>query len=181
MPVSSFIQQMITTNKEWGSCPLERFMSYPTLMWFHELIGLPPDLLMELLCLVGIGASALAVLNVLSTPEVFGACWLSYLSIVLMGQTFLQFQWDALLLEVGFLSIWLAPPFGMSTRFEPPAAVVWALRFVLFKLMLMSGAVKIQSACPTWLGLTALEFHYATQCLPVPTSWFVHQLPVRGT
>jgi len=39
----------------------------------------------------------------------------------------------------------------------PPGPTVWPLRFVLFKLMLMSGVVKVQARCPTWLRLTALE------------------------
>lgn len=42
--------------------------------------------------------------------------------------------------------------------------------------MFMSGVVKIQADCPTWHHLTALEYHFATQCLPGPLSWWVHQL-----
>ena len=38
--------------------------------------------------------------------------------------------------------------------------------------MLMSGAVKIQSECPTWLGLTALDYHFDTQPLPTPLAWW---------
>lgn len=41
----------------------------------------------------------------------------------------------------------------------------------------MSGVVKVQSACPTWLGLTALHFHFATQCIPTPLAWFAHHMP----
>lgn len=59
----------------------------------------------------------------------------------------------------------------------------------LFKLMFMSGLVKIQSNCPTWLNLTALEYHYATQPLPTPLSWhalnlinpFLQRLSVAAT
>ena len=76
---------------------------------------------------------------------------------------------------MGFLSIFYAPWWGLGAkdRREP---VAWVLRFALFKLMLMSGVVKVQAQCPTWLKLTALEFHYATQCIPTPLSWFAHQL-----
>ncbi|KAL4178264.1 hypothetical protein KRP22_003186 [Phytophthora ramorum] len=41
----------------------------------------------------------------------------------------------------------------------------------------MFGAVKIQSRCPTWLGLTALDFHFASQPLPLPLGWYVLQAP----
>lgn len=50
------------------------------------------------------------------------------------------------------------------------------IRFLLFKLMFMSGVVKIQANCPTWNNLTALEYHFATQCLPGPFAWYAHQL-----
>jgi hypothetical protein len=52
----------------------------------------------------------------------------------------------------------------------------WPLRFLLFKLMFMSGVVKILADCPTWINLTALEYHFATQCLPGPLAWYTHQL-----
>ena len=42
--------------------------------------------------------------------------------------------------------------------------------------MFMSGVVKIQADCPTWNNLTALEYHFATQCLPGPLAWFAHQM-----
>ncbi|OQR93189.1 lipase maturation factor 2 [Thraustotheca clavata] len=169
-PVAAFLAR-ITQQNDFGAHPLH----FPSLVWFHEAMGLPPDLMMELLCLLGIGLALLSTINLLTTPEVFGTLWLSYLSISLMGQSFLHLQWDVLLLEVGFLAIWLAAPFDMVNTFKPSATIVWALRFAFFKLTLMSGAAKIQSACPTWLGLTALDFHYATQPLPAPTSWFAHQ------
>ncbi|KAG6974121.1 hypothetical protein JG688_00003211 [Phytophthora aleatoria] len=106
--------------------------------------------------------------------------WIFYLSIVKCGQTFMQFQWDSFLLEVGVLALLLAPWWHRSNTdeiFETPAAAVWTLRFLFFKFMLMSGAVKIQSRCPTWLELTALDFHFATQSLPLPLSWYALQAP----
>lgn len=36
--------------------------------------------------------------------------------------------------------------------------------------------VKVQADCPTWQNLTALEYHFATQCLPGPLAWHAHQL-----
>jgi len=48
----------------------------------------------------------------------------------------------------------------------------------LFRLMFMSGAVKLLSADPSWWKLTALSFHYETQPLPTWVGWYAHQLPV---
>ena len=36
----------------------------------------------------------------------------------------------------------------------------------------------MQSQCPTWSDLTALAFHFATQCLPTPLAWHAHHMPL---
>ncbi len=91
-----------------------------------------------------------------------------YLSLVVAGQVFMGYQWDILLVEVGFLAIFLS---------LPGPAVVFLFRALLFRLMFLSGAVKLLSGDPTWRGLTALNFHYETQPLPTWASWYMHQLP----
>jgi len=90
-----------------------------------------------------------------------------YLSIVTAGQTFMSFQWDALLLEAGFLAIWLS-----WSKMVP-----WMFRWLLFRLIFMSGVVKLASADKSWHALTALRYHYETQPLPTPLAWYMHQLP----
>lgn len=164
-----------------ATTPNELFWKYPTLAWYHVYLrDVPVDLFMELLCLLGIVLSSHAFLTRCGRSMMcFGSLWLLYLSLYQVGQTFLSFQWDLLLLEAGFLAIWLASPLPTENNehFEPPQAIVWCLRFLLFKLMAMAGTVKFQSACPTWLNLTALDFHYATQCLPTPVAWLYHQFP----
>ncbi|ETV86529.1 hypothetical protein, variant 1 [Aphanomyces astaci] len=172
-PVAPFMAKLL---QDLGDHPLNRFAHVPSLVWFHDSVGLTPDLAMELLCLGGMALGTLAAANILIAPETFGAMWLSYLSVILMGGSFTRFQWDSLLLEVGFLAIWLAPPFGNSSLFEPPQIVLWALRFVFVKFSFMTSVSKILSGCPTWLGLTALDYHFATQELPNPLSWYAHQL-----
>ena len=100
-----------------------------------------------------------------------------------LGSTFYSFQWDILLLEAGFLTgvSGYAPWMSMTTiskrgNASKQAVSAWPLRFLLFKLMTLSGVVKIQADCPTWINLTALEYHFATQCLPGPLAWYAHQL-----
>jgi hypothetical protein len=104
-------------------------------------------------------------------------CWILYLSILLVGQTFLSFQWDIFLLEVGGLAILYAPLSPLTAKRQPSAVIIMCLNWCLFKIMLMSGVVKVQARCPTWMKLTALHYHYATQCIPTPLSWYAHQLP----
>jgi hypothetical protein len=78
------------------------------------------------------------------------------------------YQWDYLLLEAGFLAIFLAPD---ATR-------VWLFQWLLFRLMFESGAVKMQSEDETWRNLTAMTYHYFTQPLPTPLAWFFAQAPL---
>src|SRR6185295_9834065 len=94
----------------------------------------------------------------------------------------LSFQWDALLLEVGFLTIFLAPPvlleFPWMKRSLPVSSIIlWLERWLLFRLMFLSGAVKLLSGDPSWRSLTALNFHYWTQPIPTPIGWYAAQLP----
>ena len=91
-----------------------------------------------------------------------------YLSYVYAGQAFMTFQWDLLLLEVGFLAIFLT---GGSR------IVVWLYRWLLFRYMFMAGAAKLLSGDPTWRNLTALEYHFETQPLPTPLAWYAAHLP----
>jgi hypothetical protein len=101
---------------------------------------------------------------------------------VTVGQDFLGFQWDGLLLETGLLAVFLAPP-GLRPRLpteDPvPLPALWLLRVLLFRLMFTSGAVKLKSGDPLWRGLAALRVHYETQPLPTWIGWFVHHLPAR--
>ncbi|CAK4137238.1 unnamed protein product [Aphanomyces euteiches] len=150
-PVSAFIARV---HRELGDQKLQHFAHLPSLVWFHEQMGLSPDLMMELLCLVGMVLATLATTKWFIAPESFGVMWLSYLSIVLMGGSFMRTQCDALLLEVGFIAIWIAPPFGNLSVFEPPQAMLWALRFVFVNLFPATSDMTISDR------LRALKYTY---------------------
>jgi predicted DCC family thiol-disulfide oxidoreductase YuxK len=91
-----------------------------------------------------------------------------YLSYVYAGQDFMSFQWDTLLLETGFLAIFLTA----GSRI-----VVWLYRWLVFRYLFLAGLVKLLSGDPTWHDLTALEYHFWTQPLPTPLAWYAAQLP----
>lgn len=134
----------------------------PSVLWFAS-----SDVAIRCVWLGGILCGCLILAGVLRRAALIGA-FLLYLSLVNVSQEFLSYQWDFLLLEVGFLAIFT----GYSQ------AVVWLFRWLLFRLMFMSGAVKLLSGDPTWRSLTALTFHYQTQPLPTPLAWYAQQLPV---
>jgi hypothetical protein len=151
-----------------------RFWRLPTLFWLGA-----SDAALQALCAAGVLLSLL--LGAGLAPRLAASLlWLLYLSFVSVGGIFLRYQWDALLLEAGFLAIWVAPA-ALRPRAAAVAPVeplgVWLMRLLLFKLMFLSGVVKLQSGDPAWRHLTAMELHYLTQPLPSPTSFYAYHLP----
>ncbi|KAG8012615.1 Lipase maturation factor 2 [Nibea albiflora] len=113
---------------------------------------------------------------------VFLCLWVLYLSMYQVRLQYMDFfRRDNLLLETGFLCILVAPLTiirGSRGVREHDRVTFWLIRWLLFRLMFASGVVKLTSRCPTWWGLTALTYHYETQCIPTWLAWFAHQLPV---
>src|SRR5208282_6194480 len=152
---------------------LDRFRLMPTFCWFDSSDGF-----LGFQCAAGVGLAVLLMVGVAPVP-CLALLWLLYLSLATVGRDFLGFQWDNLLLEAGFLSIFLAPWQRFPTAAPPPSRIViWLLRLLLFKLMFSSGCVKWLSGDPNWRNLTALSFHYQTQPLPTWIGWYANQLPL---
>ena len=167
--------QIYNPEKLW-----QLFKTRPTLLWFSGNIGLSPDLMMDMVCLIGTFLGVLASLKPSYGSKVlFLTLWVLYQSIYQVGQTFLWFQWDILLLEVGFLCILVAPwrssKYFMARPFDHINMML--VRWLLFRMMFASGVVKLTSQCPTWWNLTALPTHYESQCIPTPLAWYAYQLP----
>jgi predicted DCC family thiol-disulfide oxidoreductase YuxK len=120
------------------------------------------------------GGVALAAISILARPHsrwhkiIFGILFVYYLSIVSAGQIFMSYQWDFLLLETGFIAIFL----------QAARPRVWLFHWLLFRLMFESFLVKVMSHDPSWANFTALAFHYETQPLPTFLAWPAHQLPL---
>jgi hypothetical protein len=169
LPVSDFLHYVTQVSGP------HRFWSVPTLCWFNSSDGF-----LFFLCWGGVGLSILLLIGVAPALIAF-LLWLFYLSLTVVGQDFLGFQWDNLLLEAGVLLIFLLPhplriQFKPSVR--PSIVIIWLLRWLLFRLMFESGMVKLLSGDPNWSHLRALSYHYWTQPLPNMISWYANQLPV---
>ena len=154
----------------------------PTLCWFDSSNGF-----LHFLCGGGVVLSLLLILGIAPALSLV-VLFVFYLSLTIAGQTFLSFQWDILLLETGFLSIFLAPwrlwPRELMWLSRPPNAAtpvsrpaLFLLKFLLFKLMLMSGMVKLTSGDDCWWNLTALDYHYWSQPLPTVFAWWADKSP----
>jgi predicted DCC family thiol-disulfide oxidoreductase YuxK len=166
----------------------------PTLCWFN-----PSDAFLHFLCGSGVVCSLALIFGIAPAVSLI-ALFVLYLSLTIAGQVFFNFQWDALLLETGFLSIFFAPwrlwtrelrlwprssAFAQLRRDGPPSAKaspvsqagLFLLKLLLFKLMLMSGVVKLTSGDDSWWNLTALDYHYWSQPLPTVFGWWADKTP----
>jgi len=151
----------------------ERYWMIPTLFWLHS-----SDFFIQCIAWSGAALSLGLAFGIFPVPISF-LLWVFYLSLFNIGGIFLGYQWDVLLLETGFLSIFFAPfAWRMKGRGEPPRAVLWLLRWLLFRLMYSSGAVKLLSGDPSWKDLLALRYHYETQPLPTWVGYYFHQFPL---
>src|SRR6184192_343270 len=146
----------------------------PTLCWFNS-----SNTFLHFLCGAGVAFSLLLVFGI--APVIcLTALFVFYLSLTISGQTFLSFQWDILLVETGFLSIFLAPwQLWQKRGQEPPVsrAALFLLKLLLFKLTVMSGLVKLTSGDDCWWNLTALDYHYWSQPLPTMFGWWADKSP----
>ncbi|MGW0044330.1 lipase maturation factor family protein [Rhodococcus sp. NPDC003348] len=126
---------------------------------------------------VGAGLAAVTVAGVtarLPLPVsmlVWLLMWVLYLSIVNVGQLWYGFGWESLLLETGFLAIFVG-----NAAIAPPVVVMLLLRWLLLRLEFGAGLIKIRGD-PCWRRLTCLYYHHETQPMPGPLSWYFHHLP----
>lgn len=144
----------------------------PSLFYIHY-----SDALLRALAVFG---SLLAVATVIGLPQegplwlpmlTWFGMWLLYLSIVNVGQIFYAFGWETLLLEAGFLAIFLG-----SADVAPPMPILYLMRWLLFRVEFGAGLIKLRGD-PCWRDFTCLYYHHETQPLPNPLSWYFHHLP----
>jgi hypothetical protein len=162
-----------------GMLPIPRFVAgvpfrrAPSVFHLHY-----SDRFFAALSWAGAGIAALAVVGIVDrAPTVvsmlaWALLWALYLSIVNVGQTWYAFGWETLLLEAGFLTIFLGPD-----DCAPPALVLILLRWLVFRVEFGAGMIKLRGD-PCWRDLTCLRYHHETQPLPGPLSWWFHHLPM---
>ena len=139
------------------------WLRLPTLFWFNA-----SDLALQSVAYLGCVLSVLLFLGY-RRYWLLALLFICYLSLFHAGQTFLTFQWDTLLMETGFLSIFLVN--------GPTRLLIFLYHWLLFRFRVMSGIFKLASGDPSWSGLTALNYYFETQPLPHTGSWYAHLLP----
>ena len=102
---------------------------------------------------------------------VWAGIWVFYISFVNVGQTFYAFGWESILLEAGFFAIFLG-----ARSATTPLMTIYLLRWLEFRVMFGAGLIKMRGD-PCWRNLTCLDYHYETQPMPNPLSWYFHNAP----
>ena len=154
--------------------PYTRFWFAPTLLWFSS----NSQMLMAL-CWTGIMASLLLVANVWPRG-MLAICFVCFLSFVSAAQEFSGYQSDGMLLEAGFIALFLAPrgfrP-GLGAGQPAMRASVFLLQWEWFRIYFESGIAKIASGDPEWRQMTAMDEYYQNGPLPTWIGWYVQHLP----
>ncbi|MBA2728072.1 MAG: lipase maturation factor family protein [Parachlamydiaceae bacterium] len=141
------------------------YFKIPTLFWINA-----SDRTLVAACWTGVILAATAMLGWYPAVSLFWL-WILYYSFISTGSPFLNFQWDVLLLEVGFLA------FLFAVQSPPPLMIVYLLWFLLFRFLFSSGMSKWLLGSKEWRDLTAMDYHYETQPLPTKLAYYAHQQP----
>lgn len=126
---------------------------------------------------LGVVLSCLALTGIaerfssLASAVVWALLWVLYLSFVNVGQTFYAFGWESILLEAGFYGIFLG-----GRAIAPQLVMIILLRWLCFRVMFGAGLIKLRGD-PCWRDLSCLDYHYQTQPMPNPLSWYFHWGP----
>jgi lipase maturation factor 1 len=167
LPVSDYLEAVKSSN---GALS---YLTCPTLLWLSSSS--------QALLAITIAGSAVSLLLIAGCFPVIctTVLYFLYLSITSVGQEFLSYQWDMLLLQAGFLTI-IVSLLRSSPDCGRLRGLATFLIFLLdFRLMFASGMCKLASGDPTWSGLTALTYHFSTQPLPTPLAIFANALPLE--
>lgn len=142
----------------------------PILNWIARLWYDVSDNALNVVCWIGIGLSLFALGGFYPTICLLLLSFL-YFALCLVGTPFLCFQWDVLLIEVGFLAALFA------VQSTPPLLFVYLLWFLLFRFMFSSGYTKLIHGSKEWQNLTAMHYHYETQPLPTKLAYYAYKMP----
>jgi hypothetical protein len=160
LPVPQFVQQI-------------SFRDSPSLFFF-----MPKDAAFTIAAWLGVLLSCAAVIGISErygvwlSMLVWAMMWVLYISFVNVGQIFYGFGWESILLEACFYAVFLG-----SRAHDPETITIWLFRWLLFRVMFGAGLIKLRGD-PCWHDLTCLDYHYETQPMPNPLSWFFHWAPL---
>ncbi|XP_033117736.1 lipase maturation factor 1-like isoform X2 [Anneissia japonica] len=149
----------------------------PTLLWFTEWKNV--DYWLDSIAYAGLMLSGFIILTGCANMIMMAGLWILYHSLVNVGQRWYGFGWESQLLECGFLAIFMCPLFSLREiprRTPTPLVTLLGFRWLIFRIMIGAGLIKIRGD-QCWRDLTCMNYHYETQPVPNPVSYYLHQSP----
>jgi hypothetical protein len=175
LPADAYIKRI---QQHAGDSIWDQLKIAPTLLLIFT--NYDVDVLLRLLSATGFVISFLIVIFGCANVPLMLMLWVAYHSIINVGQRWYSFGWESQLLETGFLAAFLCPLWSLR-RFPEhtptPSVILWAFRWLIFRIMLGAGLIKIRGD-QCWLDLTCMNYHYETQPVPNPISYYMHKEPV---
>jgi len=167
-PVDIFLKQVSNALGSAGA----GFRRLPSLFWWVH-----SDSSLIVVAWIGFILSCVVVAGYANAP-LLTILWFLYMSFVHVGQEWYGYGWEIQLTETGFLAIFLCPLLDMRPfpKRAPPFQIIVLFRWLIFRIMLGSGLIKIRGD-EIWRNGTALYYHFETQPLPGPLSRWFHFLP----
>lgn len=167
-------QSLATKRRHFG---LWAYWYYPTLFWLFNTEVLL-DTMLWVLPTLGCVCGGLVVYGGASTPYLLGACWVILLAID-AGPTLLVYPWDSLLLEAGFLSLWLPGTVAFSGGLASLAALhapsplhSFAFRWLTFRVLVGFGKLKFVGS--EWRDRLYIRGFLINQPMVSPLGWWAH-------
>ncbi|RVE59225.1 hypothetical protein OJAV_G00186130 [Oryzias javanicus] len=149
----------------------------PSVLWLMDWSHMDANL--DGIAAVGAGLAGFVLLTGTANMLIMVCLWGLYHSLVSVGQLWYSFGWESQLLETGFLSIFLCPLWRLERLppQTPPSSInIWTFRWLIVRIMLGAGLIKIRGdRC--WRDLSCMDFHYETQPVPSPLSYYLHRSP----
>ena len=168
LPYNRFLDHVLAASESRADAVL----ALPTLFWLDA-----SDAALHAVAWIGLVLSAAVVLGLTNALAQL-VLWALYLSVLQVGQLFWGYGWETQLAETGFLAIFLCP-LGSIRPFparDAPVVVIWLFRWLIVRIMLGAGLIKLRGD-PCWRDFTCLVYHYETQPVPNPLSWWLNAMP----
>jgi hypothetical protein len=153
---------------------VDRFWYAPSVFWLGSGLGA-----LHVVTWIGLIASMLLFFNVWPRATLL-ICFVCFLSFIVTLEDFSSYQSDGMLLEAGFISLFLTPAGllpGLGANSPPARAPYFLLLWEWFRIYFQSGAGKLLSGDPQWRNMTAMDDYYQNGPLPTWIGWYVAHFP----
>uniref|UniRef100_A0A6G1SCM1 Lipase maturation factor n=1 Tax=Aceria tosichella TaxID=561515 RepID=A0A6G1SCM1_9ACAR len=172
VPLRDYMSKLNTNAKK----PLE----LQSLVALAPKFGLGYGEFLELLCIFGVLLALLSLfVRRLTNALTFGLLWYIYYSISLVGQGFMTFHSDLLLLEVGFITTLLAPllPTSRMSQSDHDHLTFFLIKWLTFRYFVTNVLNVYLDNDEAWYEMTAIKMVAQGVQFPSRLSWHVFNAP----